>query len=31
MPPFIEIHIIQNIAPSNLNRDDTGATAKVGS
>ena len=25
MPPFIEIHIIQNIAPSNLNRDDTGA------
>lgn len=25
MPHFIEIHIIQNIAPGNLNRDDTGA------
>lgn len=25
MPPFVELHLIQNFAPSNLNRDDTGA------
>ncbi len=25
MPRFVEIHLIQNFAPSNLNRDDTGA------
>ncbi|WP_127956853.1 type I-E CRISPR-associated protein Cas7/Cse4/CasC [Serratia microhaemolytica] len=25
MPLFIELHLIQNFAPSNLNRDDTGA------
>ena len=25
MSLFIEIHLIQNFAPSNLNRDDTGA------
>ena len=25
MGTFLELHIIQNFAPSNLNRDDTGA------
>lgn len=25
MTPFVELHLIQNFAPSNLNRDDTGA------
>src|SRR5688572_5321205 len=25
LPMFVELHILQNFAPSNLNRDDTGA------
>ena len=29
MSLFIEIHLIQNFAPSNLNRDDTGAPKDV--
>jgi len=30
MSLFVEFHLIQNFAPSNLNRDDTGSAATGG-